>query len=141
MKKLLLIDDEEGIRTVWKRFHDIAEPVFRGELEMDVASDLAQGIEKIQAEKPGYDAIVLDLKFKGAGSDDTITWIAGNANSLPPIIIMTGDPDIFVRRRCMMFGAADFWLKSDAAERPDLFFKAVYNQYLKRYDTNRLNAA
>lgn len=131
MKKILLIDDEEGIRIVWKRFHDTAEPVFRGQLEMDVANDLEQGLARISG--TDYDAVILDLKFMGEGVEDTITFIFDHAAKLPPIIVLTGDEDIYVRRRAMIAGASDFWTKTDAQERPDLFFKSVYNQYLKRY--------
>lgn len=131
MNRILLVDDEEGIRMVWKRFHDLAEPVFRGRLEMDVASDLEQGLAKIKATE--YDVIILDLKFQGVGADQTISFIFERSHELPPIIVLTGDEDIYVRRRCITAGASDFWTKVDAQERPDLFFKAVYNCYLKRY--------
>lgn len=138
MKRILLIDDEEGIRIVYKRFHDITEPVFRGQLDMDTAPDLEQGIQKIKTTE--YDIIILDLTFKGKGHDETTSWIAENSESLPPIIILTGDTDIWTRRRCIAAGASDFWIKVDAAEHPDLFFKAVYNRHLARYARNRLNA-
>lgn len=103
---------------------------------MDVASDLESGIEKIsEAKEKGepYDVVITDLNFQGLGSADTISWLAENQGKLPPIIVMTGDEDIWVRRRCMMFGANDFWLKIDASERPDLFFKSLYNRYLANY--------
>lgn len=128
MNRILLIDDEEGIRLIYKRFHDLVEPVFRGQLEMDVANDLAQGIVKIADTK--YDAIILDLKFEGHGSDDTISWIFENASRLSPIVVLTGDTDIWTRRRCMMAGASSFWVKTDATTNPDLFFKDVFNRYL-----------
>lgn len=130
MNKILLIDDEEGIRLVYKRFHDLMEPVFRGQLEMDVANDLEQGKERL-AVTP-YDAIILDLKFQGHGGETTISWIFENSYAMPPIIVLTGDTDIWMRRRCMMAGAASFWIKMDAAEHPDLFFKDVFNRYLSR---------
>lgn len=139
MNQLLIVDDEEGIRDIWKGFHDFVEPVFRGQLQMDAANDIEMAEHKIASTK--YDAIIMDLKFKGKGSDETITFIATKAESLPPIIVLTGDEDIFVRRRCMMFGAADFWTKRDAQERPDLFFKAVYNCYLARYGERTTTAA
>lgn len=131
MEKILLIDDEEGIRDVWPRFHDYAEPVFRGRLGMDTASDLEHGVKRMK--EATYDALILDLKFLGKGSDDTISWIFEHHKHLPPIIVLTGDEDIFVRGRCMMAGASDFWTKKDAQAHPDLFFKAIYNQYLKRF--------
>lgn len=131
MKQLLLIDDEEGIREIWQRFHDYAEPVFRGSLSMDLAANLEEGKRKL-AEKE-YDAVILDLNFKGEGSDTTVDFILKEHDALPPIIVLTGDEDIYVRRRCMVAGASDFWTKTDAQERPDLFFKALYNKYLGRY--------
>jgi CheY-like chemotaxis protein len=131
MRKILLIDDEEGIRTVFPRFHDLTDAVFRGQLDMDTASDLEQGKARMSGTE--YDAIIMDLKYKGHGSEVTITFIAESADHLPPIIVLTGDTDIYVRRRCMLAGASDFWLKDDAATRPDLFFKAIYNRYLTRY--------
>lgn len=130
MNRVLLIDDEEGIRIVYKRFHDLVEPVFRGQLALDVANDLEQGVERIKGIK--YDAIILDLKFQGQGSDNTISWIFENSGHLPPIIVLTGDTDIWTRRRCMMAGAASFWIKMDATQNTDLFFKDVFNCYLAR---------
>lgn len=136
MKRILLIDDEEGIRSLWKRFHEVTEPVFRGLLEMDVAEDLEQGIERIGT--GAYDAVILDLKFKGIGVDSTVNYIAEHAkdDGIPPIIVLTGDDDIHMRSRCMTSGAASFWLKADAISRPDLFFKEVYNQFLRHYATH-----
>lgn len=136
MKRILLIDDDEGIRELWKRFHDVAEPVFRGELAMDVANDLARGLIKIEEakiEKKPYDIVIIDLKFEGQGSDYTMGWIVDYKDKIPPIVVLTGDVDIWVRRKCMMFGAADFWNKDDAQQRPDLFFKSLYNRYLANY--------
>lgn len=131
MKRILLIEDQEGVRLVWKRFHDLAEPVFRGQLELQVANDLEQGRAKLKGDE--YDAIILDLTLPPLASDEVITFIAEQHHALPPIYVLTGDDDIYVRRRCMMSGASGFWLKADAEERPDLFFKSLYNAYLKRH--------
>jgi len=131
MKRILLIDDEEGIRIVWKRFHDLAEPVFRGQLEMHVASDLEQGLERLKSGE--YDIVILDLELGDSPQLQTISYIFEHAEELPPVIVLTGDEDIYVRRRCMIAGAADFWIKGDATENPDLLFKSIYNEYLKRY--------
>lgn len=98
---------------------------------METASSLAEGITKMDSEQ--YDVVITDLKFEGHGGEETISWLADNQGKLPPIIVLTGDDDIFIRRRCMMFGANDFWTKTDAQERPDLFFKSVYNRYLANY--------
>ncbi len=133
LNKILLIDDEKGIREIWKRFHDVAEPVFRGRLEMDVASDLAQGIERMKGTE--YDALILDLVLPPLTQAEVISWIFENAKlpGIPIISVLTGDEDVYVRRRCIIGGAVDFWVKTDATDRPDLFFKSLYNEYLKRY--------
>lgn len=130
MKRLLLVDDEEGIRTVWKRFHDVVEPVFRGQCDLDVAGSLEQGLARMKETE--YDAVIFDLKLPPLDAEQVITFIVENANVLPVISVLTGDEDINIRRRCILAGAADFWLKHDANTRPDLFFKSLYNEYLKR---------
>lgn len=134
MNRVLLIDDEEGIRLVWKKFHDVTEPVFRGQLDLDVATTLEQGLEKM--DKTEYDALILDLTLPPLTPTEVIEFIQNNSVRLPIISVLTGDEDIYVRRRCMLAGSADFWLKSDAHRCPDLFFKSLYNEYLKRYVRN-----
>ena len=135
MRRLLLIDDEEGIRIVWKKWHDVMEPTFRGQCEMDTASSLAMA--KHMIEKTPYDALILDLTMPPDGQDGVMSWIAESTPTKPPIIVLTGDEDIWVRRRCMLMGAAQFFTKSDAEKFPNLFFKVIYNEYLKRYGATR----
>lgn len=129
MKRLLLIDDEAGIRETWARLHAIMEPTFRGQCAMDTASDLAEGIQKV--EQNHYDAIILDLHLPPIPSEGVVKFIESSHPKLPPIIVLTGDHNVQVRRQCILAGAQDFWLKSDAMQFPNLFFKAVYNVYLR----------
>lgn len=133
LKNILLLDDEVSIHDIWKRFHDVAEPVFRGQLALDVAVNLEQGLKRMEEKK--YDALIFDLTMPPLSQDEVIQFIQNNASHLPIISVLTGDEDIYVRRRCILAGAADFWLKNDAHQRPDLFFKSLYNEYLKRYVT------
>lgn len=131
MKRILLIDDEAGIRETWSRLHGIMEPTFRGQCAMDTASDLAEGIQKV--EQNHYDAIILDLHLPPIPSDGVVKFIESSHSKLPPIIVLTGDHNVWVRRQCIMAGAEDFWLKSDAMQFPNLFFKTVYNTYLRSH--------
>lgn len=137
MKRILLIDDEEGIRIVWKKWHDVMEPTFRGQCEMDTAKSLKEAKEMMA--KNEYDALILDLTMPPDGQDGIMSWIAETTPDpkVAPIIILTGDEDIWVRRRCMLMGAAQFFTKSDAEKFPNLFFKVIYNEYLKRYGATR----
>lgn len=131
MKRIMLIDDEEGIRTVWKRFHDLTESVFRGQLEMHVAATLEQGEARLQGTE--YDAVIVDLTLPPLAADQVISWIFEHAPILPPVFVLTADEHIETRNRCMLAGAEGFWLKLDAQERPDLFFKNIYNATRRRY--------
>jgi DNA-binding response OmpR family regulator len=97
---------------------------------MDTASDLDKGIELIAQNE--YDAIIIDYHLPPLDGNMLEKWIRDNYQSLPPIVVLTGDHDVWIRRRCLMSGAEDFWLKVDAGNTPNQFFKAVYNAYLRR---------
>lgn len=135
MRRILLIDDEEGIRMVWRKLHDVMEPTFRGQCELDTASSMEQAKQKLSTTV--YDAVILDLGMAPEGQGAVMAWLANETGNLPPVIVLTGDEDIWVRRRCMMFGASQFFTKRDASEFPNLFFKVLYNEYLKRYGSTR----
>ena len=139
MRRILLIDDEKGIRELWSRLHDVIEPTFRGQCSLDVASDIPQGLARLSGTE--YDAVILDLRFPDVTVDETISMIFERSIELPIISVLTGDEDIYTRRRCMLAGAADFWLKNDATSHPDLFFKSLYNAYLKRYASREPRSA
>lgn len=131
MKRLLLIDDEDGIQEIWKRWHDVLEPTFQGECGLDTASDLETGLARLSGTK--YDAVILDLSLPPKTPDEVISFIFERAAELPPIIVLTGDENVWTRRRCIMAGAAGFFTKHAANLVPNLFFKEIYNEYLKRY--------
>lgn len=136
MRKILLVDDEDGIRTLWTRLHDTMDETFRGQCEMETAADLERA--KYKLAHSTYDAVILDLSMPPEGRDGIISWLYSAAPALPPVVVLTGSDDIFVRRRCMMAGAANFITKNDAVAFPNLFFKMLYNEYLRRiYETEK----
>jgi CheY-like chemotaxis protein len=138
MKRIILIDDEAGVRELWQRFHDVMEPTFRGECELETATSLEMAMVMITGKD--YDAIILDLMLPPNTIDQSISFIFEQSQRLPPIIVLTASEDIYIRRRCMIAGAAGFWTKPDAVKHPNLFFKELYNEYLKRYATQRAAA-
>ena len=136
MKRILFIDDEPGQREVWQRFHETMDSTFRGMCEMRVASDLETGLHMLQ--KDDYDAVIMDYHLPSNGKLTVQEFLARYSRELPPIIVLTGDEDIYVRRECLRFGASGFFTKSDAMRFPNLFFKCVYNEYMKwAYATQR----
>lgn len=130
MRRILLIEDDSGVRELWERFHGVMEPTFRGQCEMDLAIDLEQGKARIAGTK--YDAIILDLTLPPLGKDEVLSWLFENTHELPPVIVLTGSEEVNIRMRSINAGAAQFFTKADAIQFPNLFFKILYNEYLKR---------
>lgn len=134
MKRLLLIDDENGIRVAWKTFHDITDRTYRGQCGLDTADTLREGEDMLAAEK--YDAIILDLKLPPLTEEEVIQWIAKEHATLPVIMVFTGYEDPSLRDRCLAAGASGFFTKHDALSFPNLFFKEIYNEWFKRKSRN-----
>lgn len=138
MKKLLLIEDDAGVRDLYNRWIKVLEPTFRGECELDMAIDLEQGIARISGTK--YDAIILDLVLPPQTAEETLSWLFENAHWLPPVIAVTGSEELNIRERALQAGAAQFFTKDDAKNFPNGFFKIIYNETRKRaYGTPRTN--
>jgi len=133
MNRILLVDDDSGIHELWRRFHDVMEPTFRGTCALDCASSLPEAISRMETTK--YDAIILDLALPPMGPEEVTHWIANNAERLPPIIVITGNTDPMMRQRCIASGACHYFTKEDAQSFPHLFFKILYDEYLKSYAT------
>lgn len=131
MQNILLVDDQQGVHDLWAELHKEIDTVFQGNCKFDSALTIEE-MEQNMIETE-YDAIIFDLVMPPGGIDEGVNFIADHARSFPPIIALTGHEDIFIRRRCIIAGAADFWTKRDAQRVPDLFFKSLYNEYVKRY--------
>lgn len=130
MTRILYADDSSEQHELWNRFHEQIEKAFQGQCGLDAAFSFAETLEKLASKE--YDALILDLVIPPGGVDEGVKFIETHHAKLP-IIALTGHEDIFIRRRCMIAGAADFWTKRDAQMVPDVFFKCLYNQYVKRY--------
>lgn len=134
MNRILFADDMADEHTLWKRFHGDLErevdKVFMGQCGLDTVFTFDEVLKRL--DETEYDALILDLVIPPGGVNEGVEFIAEHAKKLP-IIVLTGHEDIFVRRRCIVAGAAAFWTKKDAQRVPDIFFKCVYNEYVKRY--------
>jgi two-component system response regulator (stage 0 sporulation protein F) len=78
MKRILVVDDEEGIRLLYK------EELEDEGYEVDLASAGMEAIEKLKRSKP--DLVILDLKMPGMGGLEVLERIREQDKELPVII-------------------------------------------------------
>jgi len=135
MKKLLLIDDDASVRELWKHWHDKMELTFRGKNPLETTTDLEKA-DALIAENE-YDVIILDLGLPPGGYEETVKWIQRRSKEkdFPPIVVLTGNEDVMMRQKCIVAGAAHFFTKFDAQNFPNLFFKILYDVFLRYYGT------
>lgn len=83
MKKILVIDDEDSVRSVLREFLEVL-----GNSVIEASSG-EDGIRLFKAESPAFDAIFTDLGMPGLSGWDVIEAIR-EINSTVPIIVVTG---------------------------------------------------
>lgn len=114
MAKLLIIDDERGIRNTLKEIlNDEGHQV-------DVAENGAQGLEMAQG--TNYDLIFSDIKMPGMDGMELLAHLKGQSDkgqstkddSDPidcPVVMITGHGDVETAVQALKLGAYDFLLK------------------------------
>jgi len=78
MKRILVVDDEEGIRLLFKE--ELEEEGY----EVELAKGGAEALEKLTQWKP--DLVTLDLKMPGMGGLEVLEQIRKKDKRLPVII-------------------------------------------------------
>ena len=86
MAKLLIVEDDESVRVLCTRALE------RAGHAVDVASDGAQGLERIRQARGGYDLVVSDIRMPEM---DGIGMAQAAADAFPSlkILLMTGYAD------------------------------------------------
>ncbi|SIT53273.1 Response regulator receiver protein [Mesorhizobium prunaredense] len=86
MAKLLIVEDDESVRTL------AARALERAGHMIDIAADGAQGLVLIRAARGGYDLVVSDIRMPGM---DGIQMAKAAASLFPAmkILLMTGYAD------------------------------------------------
>jgi DNA-binding response OmpR family regulator len=78
MKRILVVDDEEGIRQLYK------EELEDEGYEVELAERGEEALEKISKAKP--DVVILDLKMPGMGGLEVLERIREQDKDLPVVI-------------------------------------------------------
>lgn len=109
MAKILIIDDERGIRNTLKEI--LADEGH----EVEVAENGKQGLEMAQAK--AYDLIFSDIKMPEMDGMEFLAKLkngendANDANGECPVVMITGHGDVETAVQALKLGAYDFLLK------------------------------
>ena len=104
MSKLLIIDDERGIRNTLREI--LADEGY----EVDVAENGKQGLE--MAQQKAYDLIFSDIKMPEMDGLELLSSLkSGDEPSDTPIVMISGHGDVETAVQALKLGAYDFLLK------------------------------
>ena len=104
MAKLLIIDDERGIRNTLREI--LADEGF----EVDVAENGKQGLEMAQAK--AYDLIFTDIKMPEMDGIELLTALKSGEEVIEtPVVMISGHGDVETAVQALKIGAYDFLLK------------------------------
>jgi len=100
--RILVIDDEEAVRTAVKRRLE------REGYKIDTAESHETGIEKIKAHNPPYDAIVTDMVMESPTSGLDVLQAALSTDVFTELIVLTAYGNVANAVECMKRGAFDY---------------------------------
>ena len=78
MKKILVVDDEKNIRTLYKTEFETEGYI------VDVAGDAKEALKMFEQQK--YDLVILDIRMPGMDGIEALGKFLGRNNKLPVII-------------------------------------------------------
>lgn len=99
LKKVLFVDDEEGVRLSWNRY--LSQHGF----DVTTVEDGAQAIDTLREEK--VDVVVSDLRMPGVDGIQLLEWLHDKQPETR-FILLTGFGDEDVERKVRELGAFDY---------------------------------
>ena len=102
MCRILVIDDEEAVRSAVKRRLE------RDGYGVDLAETQADGIEAIETHKPPYDVVVTDMVMESPTSGLEVLQAALSSDIFTELIVLTAYGNVANAVECMKRGAFDY---------------------------------
>ena len=102
MCRILVIDDEEAVRTAVRRRLE------RDGYKVDTADNQAAGVERIKTHSPPYDVIVTDMVMESPTSGLEILQAALTTDVFSEVIVLTAYGNVGNAVECMKRGAFDY---------------------------------
>jgi DNA-binding NtrC family response regulator len=100
-KRVLLVDDEPGIRATLKA---VLEPIY----DVSCASDARTGLDLFRQDTPNL--VILDVMLPGTDGLEVLQTIRSEGQSIP-VIMLTGTKTVKTAVDAMKMGAADYVTK------------------------------
>lgn len=102
MCRILVIDDEEAVRSAVKRRLE------RDGYGVDLAETQAAGIEAIMEHRPPYDVVVTDMVMESVESGLEVLQAALSSDIFTELIVLTAYGNVGNAVECMKRGAFDY---------------------------------
>ncbi|MGA1870341.1 MAG: ATP-binding protein [bacterium] len=99
MPKILIIDDEEGVRITLKKIME------KEDYAVDTAEDFDEAIDLL--EKNSYDTVVTDILLPGLSGIELLSAIKARDQDLP-VVVITGAPDLETATESLRQSAYDY---------------------------------
>ncbi len=110
MYRLLLIDDEESVRTA------VTRRLKREGFVVTEAENAAEGIAKIQEAEPAFDLVITDMSMEDPDAGLRVLNAAVARDLFSEVIIMTAFANVENAVECMRRGAFDYIEKNKPGE-------------------------
>ena len=101
-ERILVIDDEENIRTMLEEFMTL------NGYRVDTATDGSQGLDLLG--RQSYDLVLTDLRMPGVDGTAVIEWVHETHPEVP-VIVMTGHATVESTIQALRLGAYDYLIK------------------------------
>lgn len=102
MCKILVIDDEDAVRTAVKRRLE------RDGYTVHTAESQAEGLKLISSQNPPYDVVVTDMVMESPTSGLEVLQAALSADVFSEVIVLTAYGNVANAVDCMKRGAFDY---------------------------------
>lgn len=106
MCKILVIDDEEQVRTA------VARRLTREGFEVESAESQAEGLAIIMAQKSPYDVVITDMVMESPDSGLEVLKAAFARDIFTEVIVLTAYGNVANAVECMKRGAFDYLEKN-----------------------------
>lgn len=106
MSKILVIDDEEEVRSA------IARRLRRERFEVDEAGSQKEGFEKIETAPEPYDVVITDMLMEQQESGIAVLESALSRDLFTEVVVLTAYGSVANAVECMRRGAFDYVEKS-----------------------------
>jgi DNA-binding NtrC family response regulator len=102
MARILVVDDEEGVREALQR------RLQREEHEVTTAASQVEGIRLIQGSAPSFDVVLTDMLIESPDSGVEILKAALMRDIFTEVIVLTAYGNVANAVECMRLGAFDY---------------------------------